>query len=220
MPYIFKTLLILHIIGGSIGLIAGTVSIIRKKGDNPHRFIGKLFLYGMLTAGFSSLALSLIHPNYFLFIVGVFTIYMTGTGQRYLGLKRLLHGQKPAAIDYILTYGMLVASVAFIAFGIYLLIKPQSFGSVFLAFGILSIRMVRVDIRNYKGKAPIKNYWLTAHLQRMLGAYVASATAFVVVNNPNFLPDVIVWLLPTAVILPLIIKWTKKYKVALTAKLQ
>lgn len=47
MEYIFKLLLALHIMGGSVGLIAGTISIIRKKGDNPHRRIGILFLGGM-----------------------------------------------------------------------------------------------------------------------------------------------------------------------------
>jgi uncharacterized membrane protein len=213
MNTIFKILLILHIAGGSIGLLTGTISIIRKKGDKAHKFTGKVFFYGMLTAGVSSLALSIIHPNYFLFIVGIFTIYMVGTGQRYLQLKKLLQGQKPMSIDYILTYGMLIASVVFIGFGIYLLIRQQSFGTVFLAFGVLSLRMVRVDIKNYKGKAVSKNYWLTTHLQRMLGAYIASATAFAVVNNPKVLPDAVVWLLPTAIVLPLIIKWTKKYMV-------
>lgn len=218
MDYIFKILLVMHIIGGSIGLIAGTVSIIRKKGDDPHKLIGKLFFSGMLTAGFSSLALSMIHPNYFLLIVGIFTIYMTTTGQRYLKLKRLLQGQKPSFIDYTLTYAMLITSVAFIGFGVYLLIKSQNFGSVFLVFGVLSIRMVRKDLNNYKGKGADKNYWLIAHLQRMLGAYIASATAFMVVNNPRFLPDVIIWLLPTTIILPLIVKWTKKYKIKFSVK--
>jgi uncharacterized membrane protein YjdF len=45
----------------------------------------------------------------------------------------------------------------------------------------------------------------------MTGAYIASLTAFAVVNTPNrlsFLP----WLLPAIIIVPLIIKWTKKYK--------
>ena len=49
MEYIFKLLLALHITGGSAGLIAGTISIIRKKGDNPGQRIGILFLGGMFT---------------------------------------------------------------------------------------------------------------------------------------------------------------------------
>ncbi|MBN9296284.1 MAG: DUF2306 domain-containing protein [Filimonas sp.] len=219
MGYIFKVLLVLHIIGGSIGLIAGTISIVRKKGDKLHGSIGKLFLTGMLATGFSSLVLAIIHPNYFLFIVGIFTIYMSATGQRYLRLKRLQECQKILAIDYVLTYGMLVAALAFIGFGIYLVIKSQQFGAVFLVFGVLSLRMVRKDIHNYRCKDGEKNYWLIAHLQRMMGAYAASATAFVVVNNTGILPGVITWLLPTAIILPLIVKWTKKYKVPLSAKL-
>lgn len=208
---LFKVLLILHITGGCIGLICGTISIIRRKGDRVHTLIGKLFCCGMLTAGASSLVLSVIHSNYFLFIVGVFTVYMVGTGQRSLKLKALARGQKPEYIDYILTYGMLVFSVAFIALGIYQLTEKNSLGIVFLAFGLLSIRMVKKDIYHYKGKAGDKNQWLIVHLQRMSGAYAASATAFLVVNSPDFLPTIVVWLLPTAIILPLIIKWTQKF---------
>ncbi|MEJ7684882.1 MAG: hypothetical protein WKG06_44950 [Segetibacter sp.] len=48
----------------------------------------------------------------------------------------------------------------------------------------------------------------------MTGSYVASATAFLVVNN-KILPNIIAWLLPTIIIVPLIVSWTRKYKVAI-----
>ena len=90
MQTLFQIFLVLHITGGAVGLLSGTINIIRKKGDKKHKLVGKFFLYGMLLAGFSALVLSVLHPNYFLFIVGVFTLYMTGTGERYLYLKKLL----------------------------------------------------------------------------------------------------------------------------------
>jgi hypothetical protein len=43
----------------------------------------------------------------------------------------------------------------------------------------------------------------------MCGAYIASLTAFLVVNV-KILPSLIVWLLPTMVITPLIFIWSKK----------
>jgi uncharacterized membrane protein len=88
METLFKTLLYLHIAGGVIGLLTGTVELARRKGDSSHKLIGKVFVYGMLVAGLSSLALASIHPNYFLFIVGVFTVYLVLTGYRYMQDER------------------------------------------------------------------------------------------------------------------------------------
>src|SRR6267142_6464183 len=104
----FKLFLILHIMGGSVGLIAGTINMIRKKGDKKHKIIGKFFLHGMLTAGIAALILSVLHPNYFLFIVGVFTIYMVATGQRYLFHRGVLVNQKQIGLDWLLTILMLL----------------------------------------------------------------------------------------------------------------
>ena len=39
MDTLFKIFLIIHIIGGSVGLITGTINIIRKKADKNHRLI-------------------------------------------------------------------------------------------------------------------------------------------------------------------------------------
>jgi uncharacterized membrane protein len=214
---LFKIILALHITGGSIGLIAGTINMVRKKGDKTHKAVGKFFLYGMLAAGTAALALSVMHPNYFLFIVGVFTIYMASTGKRYLSLRESADGPTPKMIDWALSIFMLLFGIAFIGFGIYKFIKGNTFGIVFLVFGYISVSMVRQDIKNYNGKSPFKNTWMLLHLQRMIGAYIAALTAFLVVNMPqtilpgylNFIP----WLTPTIALVPLIFKWTAQRKI-------
>ena len=222
METLFKVLLILHIVGGTVGLLTGTINLIRKKGDAPHKLIGKFFAYGMLVAGLSSLLLSTLHPNYFLFIVGVFTIYLTATGYRYLYLKQLAKDQKPGVLDWSISVGMVVAGIVFFIFGSRLLITSNTFGIVLLVFGGLGLRLVKTDYDNYKGKIKVKNYWLLAHLQRMTGAYIASATAFLAVNakySPIDLPSFVIWLLPTAILTPLIISWSRKNKIEIkTAK--
>ena len=48
MKIIFAVFLILHILGGSVGLITGTINLIRKKGDKKHKLLGKFFIYSML----------------------------------------------------------------------------------------------------------------------------------------------------------------------------
>ena len=216
MEILFKTFLTLHIIGGAVGLFTGAINLARKKGDKKHKLTGKYFTYGMLTAGFSSFALSIMHPNYFLFMVGAFTIYLVGTGNRYIYLKLLGSDQRPTIIDWTITVGMLLAGLLLIALGIKNLIAHNNFGIVFIVFGGLGLLFVKTDFGNYQGKLKAKNYWLLAHLQRMTGAYIAAATAFLVVNaqySPIILPSEVVWLLPTVILTPLIISWTKKYEV-------
>lgn len=212
METIFTILLIIHIIAGSIGLLTGTINIIKKKGDKAHKNVGKFFFYSMLINGFAGFIMSLIHRNDFLLIVAVFSIYMVATGQRFLSLKQLIKEQKPKAIDWILTYTMLVFAFLFITYGSYLLINKVNFGIVLLVFGVVSCLMAIKDIKVYKGNIKEKNYWLLLHIQRMVGSYIAALTAFIVVNN-HFLPGIVGWLLPTVIFTPLIVKWTKQYRV-------
>lgn len=212
METIFTILLIIHIIAGSIGLLTGTINIIKKKGDKAHKNVGKFFFYSMLINGFAGFIMSLIHRNDFLLIVAVFSIYMVATGQRFLSLKQLHKEQKPKAIDWILTYTMLVFAFLFIIYGSYLLINKVNFGIVLLVFGVVSCLMAIKDIKVYKGNIKEKNYWLLLHIQRMVGSYIAALTAFIVVNN-HFLPGIVGWLLPTVIFTPLIVKWTKQYRV-------
>ena len=212
MEIIFTILLIIHIIAGSIGLLTGTINIIKKKGDKAHKNVGKFFFYSMLINGFAGFIMSLIHRNDFLLIVAVFSIYMVATGQRFLSLKQLHKEQKPKAIDWILTYTMLVFAFLFITYGSYLLINKVNFGIVLLVFGVVSCLMAIKDIKVYKGNIKEKNYWLLLHIQRMVGSYIAALTAFIVVNN-HFLPGIVGWLLPTVIFTPLIVKWTKQYRV-------
>ncbi|WP_439554219.1 hypothetical protein [Flavobacterium macrobrachii] len=212
METIFTILLIIHIIAGSIGLLTGTINIIKKKGDKAHKSVGKFFFYSMLINGFAGFIMSLIHRNDFLLIVAVFSIYMVATGQRFLSLKQLHKEQKPKTIDWILTYTMLVFVFLFIIYGSYLLINKVNFGIVLLVFGVVSCLMAIKDIKVYKGNIKEKNYWLLLDIQRMVGSYIAALTAFIVVNN-HFLPGIVGWLLPTVIFTPLIVKWTKQYRV-------
>ena len=95
------------------------------------------------------------------------------------------------------------------------MVKSNYFGLVFIVFGYLGLSFVKTDFNHFKGKFKSKNYWLLAHLQRMIGGYIASLTAFLVVNVA-YLPQVpafVFWLLPTLIFLPLILKWSRMYEV-------
>lgn len=222
MEIAFSIILCIHIIGGVVGLLSGSFNMFTRKGHRLHRLIGRVFTWSMLSAGFSAIILSQWHPNVFLCMVGVFTIYMISTGNRYLRLKGFLNGQKPTLLDWCLTIVMLIGIVYFIWIGVYHIIHNTYFGFVLITFACFSLVFVIADFRNYLGLTRIKNYWLLAHLQRMVGAYIASTTAFIVVNSsflPTLVPGFVYWLLPSFLLTPLIIKWSRKVEVKVKPKL-
>jgi hypothetical protein len=107
---------------------------------------------------------------------------------------------------------MLLFAGRFIVFSIFYIIQGDSFTIVYLVFGGIGFLFSFQDWKNFSGRSRIKNFFLTTHIQRMTGSYIASVTAFLVVNN-TVLPSVVAWLLPTAILTPFIVKWVRKYKV-------
>lgn len=215
MDPLFNIFLVLHITSGTIGLLTGTYNLIRTKGDRMHKNIGKIFSLSMLMTGVSALVLAILNPNYFLFIIGIFTIYLTATGHRYIYLKMLSIHQRPKELDWLITISMLLAGIIFLVMGILQLISGTTFGIVFIVFGMIGLLFVKTDFANYRGKVKGKNYWLVAHLQRMTAAYIAAFTAFLVVNADNIpvpVPAIVFWLLPTVLLTPLIVMWTRRRK--------
>ncbi|MHA4894007.1 hypothetical protein ACXZ1K_04590 [Pedobacter sp. PWIIR3] len=206
---LFNLLLTLHITGGAISLITGAVVILLKKGGKLHKIIGLIYFYSLLLASLVSFPMCFLHPNLFLFIIGVFTSYMLLTGIRY---QKKTGSGSVNVYDWMLSTIMLFFGSGFIVLGAINLFNGINFGIVLLVFGSISLAFVLQDWRNYKGKSPIRNFGLTTHLQRMIGSYIAAATAFLVVNN-TVLPSILAWLLPTVILSPLIFWWTKKYLV-------
>ena len=206
---LFTLLLIFHIAAGGISLLTGSIVMLLKKGDKAHRTIGKIYFYSLLLASIVSFPMAYLHPNWFLFIIGVFTSYMLLTGNRYIQRKNI---EQVSIYDWILAITMLIFGLGFVTTGISQIYHGTYFGIVLLVFGLISIAFVAQDWQNFKGNSAIKNFGLTTHLQRMIGSYIASATAFLVVNN-TILPGVIAWLLPTVILTPLIFWWTKRYMI-------
>jgi len=75
--------------------------------------------------------------------------------------------------------------------------------------------MLMHDLKKIGKPEPDKLAYIRIHIQRLLGAFIASFTAFLVVNLeylPDFIPGWTYWLLPTLLITPLISYWVRKYK--------
>ncbi|MFT5251077.1 MAG: hypothetical protein ACI87N_000045 [Flavobacteriales bacterium] len=149
----------------------------------------------MLITGIGAFYLSYVHPNLFLFIVGIFTIYLSISGYRMLKLKKAHQGQKLELGDAVLSLLMSVASLIFLHIAYKYAVAKQLFTIIFFLFGVISLRLLHIDYKAYSGQATDKLCGLKNHIGRMTGAYLAAFTAFLVVNN-TFLPAVAAWSLP------------------------
>ncbi len=203
-------LLILHILGGSISLMAGTVAMSVRKGDRLHRLSGNVFTVAMLTLSASALWLAILKSQTSNVIAAVLTFYLIASawlaGRRrdgtdlldYAGLALCL-----ASATGVLTLGFRAvlsgkgtdngapAAMSFLFGGVLLL---AAFGDV------------RVLIRGGISGRPR----IVRHLWRMcFGLFIATGSFFL--GQPQVFP---VWLrgsiyliVPALLPLPLMIYW-------------
>ena len=211
MSAIYSSVLYTHIAAGSISLLCGTINMIAKKGGKLHRKVGRLFVAFMMLTGLSALVMAQIKPNAFLFIIGVFTIYLVGTADRYSKPFK----DKPLLIDWVYSLSMFVFADIFILWGIFALYQGNTMGTVMLIFGGVGLYSVYKDFINYREKKPEKKHRLLTHIGRMIDAYTATITAVFVVNAaalPTSIPPFVHWLLPTLILTPISFYWIRKRK--------
>jgi len=211
MSLFYQILLFLHIAAGSLSLLTGGLNMFLPKGGKRHQKIGRLFVTGMMLTGGSALFMAQIKPNPFLFIIGIFTIYLVGTADRYIKSSK----NKPLLIDWVYTLGMFVFGSIFIIWGVITLAKANAMGAVMLVFGSIGLYSVYQDFNHYKGEVAQRNYRLFTHIGRMVGGFTATVTAVLVVNAqyiPLAVPAVIYWLAPTLLFTPLSMYWIKQRK--------
>ena len=80
---------------------------------------------------------------------------------------------------------------------------------VLLLFGFIALALGITDLLSFQSGTVFGSKRLTRHLTNMLGATIAVITAFLVVNvdlGPS-VPAWLIWVLPTAVIMPYIVWW-------------
>jgi uncharacterized membrane protein len=213
MENLFSILLPLHIGFGFMGLLIGTFVLMLKKGDPRHKRLGRLFAISMGLSAGVSFALVAIHPNTFLFLVGLWTIYLAGTGYAYVRLSSSGRDEFPRMLLRVLALVMLLTGVVFVSWGGSLVVRGGDFGIVLLAFGGAGLLFVRQDLL-FLRRGGDAGMLVPRHLQRMTGAYIAALTAFLVVNTNDWglpVPGFVWWLLPSAVLTPLIVRWSARW---------
>lgn len=211
MEQTVKTLIYIHAFFGGLGLITGMISIFVKKGGFNHKKAGKIFSYSMIISSLISLVVARMpkHENLFLFLIGIFTIYLVLAGNRALTLKSKAKTQADL-VDKLISGTMLLASIGMLVLGIIGRVQHIDNSILYLFFGGFGAFMTLKDFQTFKTFTKKKNLWLKSHIGRMVGALIASVTAFLVAGL--HIGTTLIWILPTILGTGYIIYWNKQFK--------
>jgi len=189
---IFDVVLAFHVAGASVALVSGALPILSRKGGRLHRRSGRLFTASLSLGVVAAFALSLMTGNRLLLTISVLTGFLMLTGLRAAAFRRGARDpgagalRCPGAIDW-------GAALLLAGFGVWLLcasLHPADVTGLF--FGAGSLLVAGRHVRVLRALHPD---WLLVHLGGMGGAYLATVTAFLVVNV-HFLPKPVVFILP------------------------
>lgn len=214
MDTFFLTIKFTHIIAGSLSLLCGLFAILFRNKVKWHKPFGFIYFCCMTVIFFSSTFMSIFKSNIFLLCVGFFTYYSAITAFRSLKLKKLHLDQNPSWIDWSIEIVFGIVHICFVAYAIKLLINEYyTAGIISLVFGLIGLRSNQTTLKRLNKKLGYKNYWLLAHIGGMLGSYIGALTAFLV-NNSRLvpLPNIVLWLGPTAILVPFIFYEIGKHK--------
>ncbi len=199
----------LHIAAGTLAVGAGGGAMVTTKGGWRHRQAGTVFLGSMAIVVATVFVLVAIDPTSFriiLTLVAIFSGYLAFSGYRVLSRKRQL--DTAHRIDWLAAGSVLLACLGLGAWGIAWILDGISFGFVMVVFSAIGIGFGAMDIRAFRSDASAP--WMVSHLQRMVGAFIATVSAVSAVNlTPVF--GIVAWLFPTILGVPLIAYWSNKY---------
>ncbi len=200
MDVLMSGLLWMHIVAGTAALVAGLLAMASRKGGRLHRRSGSVFYISMAVVAASALVLAANGGSRFLAHIAVFSVYQLYAGKRSLVDKSL----KPRPADWLFLAIFVVNALMMVATMNVILVV---FGSIALMLGLSEAGTFRGASR---GLLP-KRAWLRRHIGMMVGTYIGTVTAFVVVNVNFVQPSWLPWVLPTAIFVPLIVYWQRKY---------
>jgi len=200
-----QILLPIHILAGTIALVSALLAVLTEKGKRLHVISGRTYFFSMTAVFFTAIPMSMINRNIFLFLIAIFSFYLAFAGMRFARNKAGI----AATLDWIAVSSVILSGLGmWILAGIYFLNGDTQY-IVLLVFGFLAITLGYADLRSYKNNSIKGKERISRHLTSMMGGTIAVITAVLVVNPP-FGPEWVWWVLPTALITPIIFSWNRR----------
>ena len=198
-------LLPIHILAGTIALLAAAFAICSEKGKKIHITAGRTYYWGMVCIFLTALPMSIITSNVFLFLIAFFSFYLAFAGRRFAQNRKGI----ASIVDWIAVGLMIAAGLGMWVLAVFYSIENNSQYITLTVFGFIAIALGYTDYKTYKQQEATGKKRIARHLTNMLAGTIAVVTAVLVVNvdmEPQWLP----WVLPTLLITPVIIYWNWK----------
>jgi uncharacterized membrane protein len=212
-------LLILHILGGTIGLLSGTFAMAVRKGSRLHRASGNVFTIAMLTLASSGLCLAILKSQRGNIIGSIITFYMIITA--WLAGRRRNIGRSDWAALLVGLGGV----AAIFTLGVYTLHHPDKDAPAGMSFfmGLVLLLAAAGDIRMLTRGGIAGRPRIMRHLWRMcFGLFIATGSFFLGQQQvfPAFLRGSIFLTVLAVLPLPLMIYWLFRVRFSKTYKVQ
>ena len=198
-------LLFIHIIAGTVSLLAAALAVASGKEKKEHILAGRTYFWGMFLIFITAIPMSIISSNLFLFPVAIFSFYLAYAGMRF-GRNRT---GIASTFDWAAVGLMILSGIAMWCLATLYFINNNTQYITLTVFGFIAISLGYADFRSYRNKSAIGKQRIARHLTNMLAGTIAVITA-VLVTNVNIEPVFIFWILPTILITPLIFWWHRK----------
>ena len=213
MEFLGQLNIIIHVIAGTGMLLTAPIAfLINTKSIKYHRIAGKIFNYCMAIVGITSFIGFLKSPSsifrQFLVAIAILTAYNVIKGVRAI---QIMKGSKIKRFDFINLYVLTFAGFFLVGAAAYSYFNFNiSITIIFAVFGIACLAEFPRQWKRLSTPLTDKKEWFRIHIGAMMGAFIASMTAFTV-NAVPWLPDLVKWFGPTVVLVPLIIFYTRKF---------
>ena len=198
-------LLVIHVLAGTIALLCSAIAVSSEKGKKFHVLSGRTYFWCMVGIFLTAIPMSIINSNIFLFLIAIFSFYLAFAGMRFAKNRKGI----ATTIDWIAVSLMILSGLGMWVLAVIYFINDNFQYITLLVFGFIALALGYGDYISHKNKAAIGKERIAKHLTNMMAGTIAVITAVLVVNV-NIEPIWIWWLLPTAVITPIIFYWNKK----------
>ena len=198
-------LLFIHILAGSISLVAAAFAVVSSKGKKAHIIAGRTYFWGMAVIFLTAIPMSIASSNVFLFLIAIFSFYLA-----YAGMRSARNRTGSANFfDWVAIGLMVLSGVIMLFLATKYFMDSNSQYITLTVFGFIAISLGYADFKSYRNKSAIGKQRIARHLTNMLAGTIAVITA-VLVTNINIEPVFILWILPTIIITPIIFWWNRK----------
>ena len=213
-PWWLRAFLAVHIAAGSGAFVLAPLALITAKGGNAHRMWGKMYFWCMAVVAFTALIMAAYRPVLFLALVAIFSFYAAFSAYRVLGQKAAWKGVPVVrGLDWFAALFCFAASLALAGLGAFWPALVQNLRIPAIVFGLVGMRISGKSMWGFTHPPTEKMFWWYAHLQGMIGSYIAAWTAFSVVTIGPLLHGAWwVWIVPISVGIPAIAATTAYYR--------